>query len=321
MEKFLAGRSTRPPCRIVFAGTPKFAVPTLRALCESPLAHVLAVYTQPDRAAGRGRSERMSAVKQFALHTARLIEQPISWRDPVVQEKFRSYSPDLLVVAAYGLVLPAETLNIPPLGALNVHASVLPRWRGAAPIQRAIMAGDTETGITIMQVVPELDAGPIVLMNKTPITNDDTAGSLEARLAEIGAKLMLEALERLLSGRGGADPQNSDGVTYAPKLNGADRVLNWTLPAANLARCVRALNPVPLAITEVLGMRVHVSEATAIDNQLKKRPGTVLALSPVGIDIAAGSDALRLLKIQPEGKRPMSARDFLNGYRHKLTRE
>ncbi|MGH8596994.1 MAG: methionyl-tRNA formyltransferase, partial [Gammaproteobacteria bacterium] len=286
--------AVRAPSRVIFAGTPRFAVPALRALCDTSRATVVAVYTQPDKPAGRGRTYRMSAVKSHALETHLPIEQPPSWRDSGVVANFARYSPDLLVVAAYGLILPSEILTLPTLGAINVHASLLPRWRGAAPIQRALMAGDAETGITIMRIVPELDAGPTLLFRQTPIAEEDTAGTLAERLSAIGADAIVEVLECLLAGRSNATPQEASGVTYAAKLTREERTLDWTRSASTLARNIRALHPEPLATTDILGFPVNILKACAFNPATNGTPGTVLSITAAGIDIATAEGVLRL---------------------------
>ncbi|MSR14758.1 MAG: methionyl-tRNA formyltransferase [Gammaproteobacteria bacterium] len=320
MKENLPLKTPSSPLRVIFAGTPKFAIPTLRALSESPSTIVVTVYTQPDRGAGRGRGARMSAVKQFALENNVNIEQPLSWRDPEVLDKFANYAPDLLVVAAYGLILPAQALDLPTLGAINVHASILPRWRGAAPIQRALIAGDAETGITIMRVVPELDAGPMLLTKNITVTDQDTCGTVEQSLAELGACATLETITLLVNGRTNPVIQDPSKVTYAAKLTREERQIDWTLPAADLVRRIRAFNPEPLVICEILGIPMNVLRATAVDSNSCAQPGTVIAFAPQGIDIATAQGALRLLQIQPQGKRSMSVRDFVNGYRQKINR-
>jgi methionyl-tRNA formyltransferase len=318
MSPNLLSNTPPPPLRVIVAGTPQFAIPPFQALHDCPLSTIVAVYTQPDRPAGRGRGQRLSAVKQFALQNELPLEQPPSWRDAATLEKIASYAPDLLIVAAYGLILPAEALTIPTFGTINVHASLLPRWRGAAPIQRALIAGDAETGITIMQVVPALDAGPILLSKTIPITAQDTGGSLELKLADLGALSIIEALEGLVKGEIRPIDQDASKASYAAKIAREDRPLDWHMPAAELARRIRALHPEPLATSELAGVSISVLEALSIDVQSNEMPGSLLAFSAEGIDIATSSGALRLLQIQPHGKRPMSARDFINGYGQKL---
>ncbi|MEN9726172.1 MAG: hypothetical protein RL434_538 [Pseudomonadota bacterium] len=306
------------PLRVIFAGTPAFAVPSLQALIDLPEVEVVAVYTQPDRAAGRGRQMKCPEVKQLAQAHGIPVEQPLTWRDEATLARIAAWRPELLVVAAYGLILPEAGLQIPPLGAINVHASLLPRWRGAAPIQRAIMAGDAETGVTIMQVVRELDAGPMLHRVTCPIDADDTAGTLEARLAHLGAEALTTALRALRAGAAVAEPQDAAAVTYAAKITREDREIDWQRQATALARQIRALNPAPLAHTEALGIPVNLLKAVAIPETSDSAPGSLLAATSTGIDIACGEGVLRIEELQPQGKRIMSARDFVNGYGARL---
>jgi methionyl-tRNA formyltransferase len=300
--------------RLVFAGTPEFAVPGLRACMDA--ADVVAVYTQPDRPAGRGRKLVPGPVKQVALASGIAIEQPESLKTDEAQQRLREYAPDLLVVIAYGLILPKAVLAIPRLGGWNVHASLLPRWRGAAPIQRAILAGDTETGVCLMQMGEGLDTGPVLLSARTPIAPDDTGGSLHDRLAELGAQVLAEGLQRVSRGEKlMATPQSSDGVTYAHKLDKAEAKLDFTRSAAELERKVRAFDPWPVAEAEMDGERVRIWQAKSwargqgTGNQQR---GDIVAASMHGIDIACGEGVLRILKLQRAGGRVISAADYLN---------
>lgn len=304
--------------RVVFAGTPAFAVPSLQALIELPEVEVVAVYTQPDRAAGRGRQLKTPEVKQLALTHGLPVEQPLTWRDEATLARIAEWRPDLLVVAAYGLILPEAGLQIPRLGAINVHASLLPRWRGAAPIQRAIMAGDAQTGVTIMQVVRQLDAGPMLHRVICPVEADDTAGTLETRLAHLGAEALTVTVRAMRAGVIEGEAQNESAVTYAPKITREDRDIDWQRDAAAIARQIRALNPAPLAYTETLGIPVNLLAAIALTEVSGEAPGSLLAASGAGIDIACGNGILRILELQPQGKRVMSARDFINGYGARL---
>lgn len=306
------------PMRVIFAGTPAFAVPSLQALIDMPGVEVVAAYTQPDRAAGRGRQMKCPEVKQLAQANGIPVEQPLTWRDEATLARIAAWQPELLVVAAYGLILPEAGLLIPPLGALNVHASLLPRWRGAAPIQRAIMAGDTETGVTIMQVVRQLDAGPMLQRVTCPIEADDTAGTLETRLAALGAEALTATLRALRAGSAVAEPQDESDVTYAAKITREDREIDWQRQATRIARRIRALNPAPLAHTEALGIPVNLLKAVPIPDTSGAAPGSLLAATGAGIVIACGEGALRIQELQPQGKRIMSARDFMNGYGARL---
>ena len=316
----LVGQTPHPvKLRVAFAGTPAFALPSLRALLEYPKAEIVAVYTQPDRTAGRGQRLRWSAVKTFSVSNGLTVEQPASWKNPETIAHFKSYCPDILIVAAYGVILPESALRIPAFGALNVHASLLPRWRGAAPIQRAIMAGDRISGVTIMQIVPELDAGPILIARECDITAHDTAGSVEQQLSLLGADTLLAALELWLAGKVVAREQLEAEVTYATKITRVDRELDWTRSALALDRQTRALFPAPLAYTETLGLPVNVLRSALVDSVATGSPGLIVGLSPQGIDVVTSQGVLRLLEVQPLGKRAMSAKDFLNGYGQRLS--
>ncbi|MCL6619070.1 MAG: methionyl-tRNA formyltransferase [Thermomonas hydrothermalis] len=300
--------------RIVFAGTPEFAVPSLRAAAAKD--EVVAVLTQPDRPAGRGRAPTPSAVKQEALRLGLPVQQPERLRDPQVQAWLRALAPDLMVVVAYGLLLPQAVLDIPVYGCWNVHASLLPRWRGAAPIQRAIEAGDRETGVCLMQMEKGLDTGPVLLSQAIPIGPDETAGELHNRLAELGARVLADGLGLLRAGlRPQPQPQPDTGVTYAHKLDKHEARLDWTQPAQVLANKVRAFQPWPVAEAMLAGERVRIHAAQALAQTTDAAPGTVLATRRDGIDIACGEGVLRLLRLQRDGGRPVTAQDYLNARR------
>ncbi|HEU0154107.1 MAG TPA: methionyl-tRNA formyltransferase [Arenimonas sp.] len=297
--------------RIVFAGTPGFAVPCLRAAAGRD--EVVAVYTQPDRPAGRGRQPTASPVKVEALARGLPVYQPENFKTAAAREQLRALQPDLMVVVAYGLILPQSVLDIPRLGCWNVHASLLPRWRGAAPIQRALEAGDTETGVCLMQMEKGLDTGPVLLSLSTPISAEDTGGTLHDRLAALGAEVLGDGLKLLRAGmRPIPQPQPVEGVTYAHKLDKAEARLDWSRPARELANRVRAFDPWPVAEAELAGERVRIHAASARELAHAAAPGTVLAAGRDGIDIACGDGALRLLRVQREGGRPMAAADYLN---------
>ena len=300
------------PLRLVFAGTPEFSVPCLEA-CRASGAELVAVYTQPDRPAGRGRQLAPSAVKRAALAAGLAIEQPESLKPAEVQQRLADYRPDLLVVVAYGLILPRKVLAIPRLGCWNVHASLLPRWRGAAPIQRAILAGDAESGVDLMRMEAGLDTGPVLLQRRTPIGRDDTGGSLHDRLAALGAEVLAEGLRRTLAGEAlVATPQPDDGVTYAHKLDKAEARLDFSHPAPELERQVRAFDPWPVAEGEIAGESLRIWAARAIEADHHAAPGSVLAAGRDGIDLACGQGALRVTAVQRAGGRRISAADYLN---------
>jgi len=300
--------------KIVFAGTPEFAVPSLRAAAQR--GEVVAVYTQPDRPAGRGRGLQASPVKLEAVARGIPVLQPQGLRDRQVQEQLRALQPDLMVVVAYGLILPSAILAIPRHGCWNVHASLLPRWRGAAPIQRAIQAGDAETGVGLMQMEAGLDTGPVLLEQRTPIGEVETGGQLHDRLAELGAQVLGDGLGLLRAGiRPVPQPQPDEGVTYAHKLDKAEARLDWSRPATELARTVRAFNPWPVAEAQVAGERLRIHGAVALEHAHQAAPGTVLGASRDGIDIACGEGVLRLRVVQREGGRAITAADWLNARR------
>ncbi|WP_026817252.1 methionyl-tRNA formyltransferase [Arenimonas composti] len=297
--------------RLVFAGTPGFAVPCLRAAAEK--GEVVAVYTQPDRPAGRGRQLAPSPVKVEALARGLPVMQPENFRAADARAALRALQPDLLIVVAYGLILPQSVLDIPTYGCWNVHASLLPRWRGAAPIQRAIEAGDEETGVCLMQMEKGLDTGPVLLSLRTPIGADDTGGSLHDRLSALGAEVLADGLKLLRAGiRPVPQPQPAEGVTYAHKLEKGEARLDWNRPAQVLARRVRAFTPWPVAEAELAGERVRIHAAAPLAREHGAAPGTILAAGRDGIDVACHEGALRLLVLQRDGGRPLPARDYLN---------
>lgn len=298
--------------RLVFAGTPEFTVPCLKA-CRSSGAKVVAVYTQPDRPAGRGRKLTPSPVKQAALAAGIAVEQPESLKSVEAQQTLAAYRPDLLVVVAYGLILPRKVLAIPRLGCWNVHASLLPRWRGAAPIQRAILAGDSESGVDLMQMEAGLDTGPVLLQRRTPIAREDTSGSLHDRLSALGAEVLIEGLRRTLAGEVlVATPQPAEGVTYAHKLDKAEAKLDFNRPALELERQVRAFDPWPVAEGEIADEPLRIWAAQAIELDHHATPGSVLAAGRDGIDLACSHGALRVTALQRAGGKRIGAVDYLN---------
>ena len=296
--------------RLIFAGTPEFAAPSLRALLDAGHAPV-AVYTQPDRPAGRGRQPRLSPVKIAALDAGIPVRQPVSLRDPAVWSELAELAPDLLVVAAYGLILPPAVLAVPRLGCVNVHASLLPRWRGAAPIQRAILAGDAETGICLMRMEAGLDTGPVYARASCPIPRGTTGGELHDRLATLGATALRETLPALLADALAPAPQDDARATYAPKLEKAEAELDWSRPAPELERRVLAFNPYPVAQTRLNGQTLRVWRAWAEAEATAAPPGTVLREGAAGIAVATGAGVLRLTEVQLPGGRPLPAAAFL----------
>ena len=300
--------------RIVFAGTPEFAVPSLIAAASRN--EVVAVYTQPDRPAGRGRALTPSPVKLEALKRGLPVLQPETLKAEVSRDALRALQPDVMVVVAYGLLLPQAILDIPRYGCWNVHASLLPRWRGAAPIQRAIEAGDTQTGACLMQMEKGLDTGPVLLAQRMDIGPDETAGQLHDRLAQLGAQTLADGLGLLRAGmRPVPQPQSAEGATYARKLEKSEARLDWSQPADVLARKVRAFDPWPIAEGDVAGEVVRIHRAVALDGVHTATPGTVLNAGRDGIDIACGSGALRLRVLQRAGGKAITAADYLNARR------
>ena len=301
----------REALKTVFAGTPEFAARALAAMIESR-HDVAAVYTQPDRPAGRGRKLRPSEVKALAVTHGIEVRQPVSLRDAGERQALRALAPDVMVVAAYGLILPQAVLDIPRLGCINIHASLLPRWRGAAPIQRAILAGDNETGVTIMQMAAGLDTGDMLLKQSCPIHPDDTAGTLHDRLAELGAQAIVPALDGLQAGTLRGRPQDEALACYARKLSKAEALLDWTRPADELARQVRAFNPWPVAHARLGDEVLRVWRAVALSRPCDAAAGTVIGADKAGIVVATGAGALGLLEIQLPGGRPLPVADVLN---------
>jgi methionyl-tRNA formyltransferase len=296
--------------RVVFFGTPQFAVPSLQAIVQSR-HQVVAVVTQPDRPRGRHQRVHDTPVKSAALAWAPVL-QPERIRTAEFTDRLRAFSPDLGVVAAYGRILPAEVLAIPRLGLINVHASLLPKFRGAAPVHRAVMNGEGETGVTIMRVIAELDAGPTFARTTTPIGPEETSVDLEARLAAIGAPLLVDVIDRLAAGTAREEPQDDSEATYAPKITKEDGPIDWALPAVAIHNRVRGLYPWPHASTSIAGERTLVLRSRAVEAAAAP-PGTVIHVSRDAIHVATGRDALSLEELKPEGRRAMTAREFLAG--------
>jgi methionyl-tRNA formyltransferase len=300
--------------RIIFAGTPDFAARHLDALLASE-HQVVGVFTQPDRPAGRGKKLMPSPVKALAQEKAVPVFQPVSLRPEENQQLVADLNADVMVVVAYGLILPKAVLAMPRLGCINVHGSLLPRWRGAAPIQRALWAGDDETGVTIMQMDVGLDTGDMLYKLACPITAQDTSATLYNTLAELGPKGLLETLAQLASGQASPEKQDETRVTYAEKLSKEEARLDWSLSAAQLERCIRAFNPWPVSYFTVDEQPVKVWQASVIDGPADAEPGTILDADKQGIRIATADGVLNLEMLQPAGKKPMAARDLLNSRR------
>jgi methionyl-tRNA formyltransferase len=313
--------------RVAFAGTPEFALPALASL----LAHhqLVGILTQPDRPGGRGRKLTPSAVKRAALAAQLPLAQPVTLRSEGALDVLATWRPEVLVVVAYGLLLPRAVLTLPPLGCVNIHASLLPRWRGAAPIERAILAGDAETGVSIMQMEEGLDSGPLLLQRRLGIRRDHTGGSLRAELAALGAAALLEALDGLESGTLRVVAQAQAGVTYAAKIQKAEARIDWSLPAAEIERQVRAFNPSPVAETTLGGEQLRIfaahvvsteapptpasGENTAINGANFSNPGVIVEVRGESMVIRCGGGYLGVTQVQRPGRRPVSVRDYSHG--------
>ena len=294
--------------RILFAGTPDFALASLRALCDSGVVP-LAVYTQPDRPAGRGRKLRLSPVKEYAQGRKIVVRQPESLKNSDVATEIAEFDADLMIVAAYGVILPQAVLDLPGHGCLNVHASLLPRWRGAAPIQAAILAGDEESGISLMKMTAGLDSGPVFARQLLRIGDTENAGELHDRLALLGGEMLCEHLAAILDGKLEPKPQDESSVTYAGKIKKNDAAMNWHNTATELLRQVRAYNPAPGAFFDADGEHVKCWSATLIDGP-NGTAGAVIAAGRNGIDVACGDGVLRMLELQRPGRGRISAGEF-----------
>lgn len=300
------------PLRIVFAGTPDFSVPPLQELLASG-HQVVAVYTQPDRPSGRGRKLLPGPVKSRALEAGVPVHQPPSLKAAEEVEILRDLRPDLMVVVAYGLLLPESVLEIPRLGCVNIHASLLPRWRGAAPIQRAIQAGDTESGVSIMRMEKGLDTGPVYLSKRIALAADETGGSLHDRLSMLGAAGLMEALPGIAEGSLQPVPQNDAEATYAAKLEKKEAQIDWKRSAVQIERQVRAFNPWPVAFTPYENANLRIWNAHAIEG-MTAEPGTVMSATRDGVDVSTGEGLLRITRMQMPGKRAMDVQDFVNAH-------
>jgi methionyl-tRNA formyltransferase len=305
--------SSVAPLRIVYFGTPEFAVPTLRALIESRHP-VVALVSQPDRPRGRGHRLSPTPTKELAMAHGIPVLQPERLRDDAFLSSLAATRPDLGVVAAYGKLLPDQLLAIPPLGMINVHASLLPRWRGAAPVHRAVIAGDPQTGITIMRVVKELDAGPMLATKRRPIDPDETSEDVERDLGRLGADLLLDVVEEIAARTATETPQDDSQATYAPKITKAEGAIEWSLPAERIHNLVRGLQPWPLVSARIGGARVLLHRTALTSAASPDKPGTIVRAEADRFEIVAGDGGvLRLLAVQPEGRRAMTAREFLAG--------
>jgi len=312
--------------RLGFAGTPQFSVAALDALLRSR-HRVVAVFTQPDRPAGRGQTVHLSDVKRRAVDLGLDVLQPASFKTPDAAAALGRLELDALVVVAYGLILPAAVLALPKLGCFNIHASLLPRWRGAAPIQRALLAGDTATGVTIMRMEAGLDTGPVLAARELKIGDRETAGSLHERLAPLGGELLVETLDAIADGRAREQAQSQSGITYAEKITKAEALIDWREAATSILRRVRAFNPWPIAETRMNGAQLRIWDAELVPvmatpsgaDDASRPPGSVVAASSDGIDVACGRGALRLLRLQLAGRKPLAVPEFLKSQRVALS--
>ncbi|OOF09487.1 methionyl-tRNA formyltransferase [Salinivibrio sp. PR5] len=302
------------PLRIVFAGTPDFAARHLQALLNSE-HEVIAVYSREDKPAGRGKKLTASPVKKLALEHDLPVYQPRTLRDEQAQAELAALNADVMVVVAYGLILPKAVLDTPRLGCVNVHGSILPRWRGAAPIERAVWAGDTETGVTIMQMDEGLDTGDMLKIATLPIEETDTSASLYTRLAELGPQALIDCLNDMANGIILAEPQNDAKANYAEKLTKQEAEIDWTQDAAFIGRCIRAFNPRPVSYFTLGEQNIKVWQANVLDIDVDATPGTVINTDKHGIQVATGKGVLQLTQLQPPGKKAMQAHELLNARR------
>jgi methionyl-tRNA formyltransferase len=311
MENLHQTELPRKILNIAFAGTPELAATILKAILEKSKHKIKMVLTQPDRPSGRGRKLTASPVKTLALEHGLDVLQPSA--SELIALQGRLAEVDLMIVAAYGMLLPETILNAPTYGCINVHTSLLPRWRGAAPIQRAIQAGDEETGITIMQMDSGLDTGPILLQKKCPINPTDTSGDLHDRLASLGSECILEVLDKVIPGKLDPVVQDESQACYAGKITKSEARIDWTESATNIDCAIRAFNPAPICHTELQSLPLRIWQAQVPDIETASPAGEIIHSGKAGIDIATGQGVLRILQLQPQGKRAMSVADFLNG--------
>ena len=300
--------------KLIFAGTPDFAARHLAALLSSG-HEVVAVYTQPDKPAGRGQKLTASPVKELALAHDLPVYQPASLRNEAAQAELAALGADLMVVVAYGLILPKAVLDTPRLGCINVHGSLLPRWRGAAPLQRSLWAGDAETGVTIMQMDVGLDTGAMIRKVTCPIASDETSASLYDKLAGLGPQALVDTLDAMAAGNTAAEPQDDALANYAEKLSKEEARIDWSMDAVAIERCIRAFNPWPISWFDVAGQTVKVWQAEVVAQDHGQAAGTLLKADKQGIEVATGQGVLRLLPLQPPGKKAMSVSDLLNSRR------
>ncbi|MDO6466313.1 MULTISPECIES: methionyl-tRNA formyltransferase [Pseudoalteromonas] len=298
------------PLRIIFAGTPDFAARHLQALIQSE-HQIVGVYSQPDRPAGRGKKLKASEVKALALEHNLPVFQPQSLKNDDALVELKNLNADIMIVVAYGLILPKAILEAPRLGCLNVHGSILPRWRGAAPIQRAIWAGDEQTGVTIMQMDEGLDTGDMLHISRCAINADETSASLYTKLAELGPDALIETVNKLAKGELKAEPQNDELANYAKKLSKDEANIDWSMDAAQIERNIRSFNPWPVCFTQMGEQTVKIYQAQVVDQT--GSAGQVLSSDKTGVVVACGKHAICITQLQPQGKKPMAISDFLNG--------
>ena len=298
------------PLRIIFAGTPDFAARHLQALIQSE-HQIVGVYSQPDRPAGRGKKLKASEVKELALEHNLPVFQPQSLKNDEALAELTSLNADIMIVVAYGLILPKAILEAPRLGCLNVHGSILPRWRGAAPIQRAIWAGDEQTGVTIMQMDEGLDTGDMLHISRCPISTTETSASLYTKLAELGPDALIETINKLANGEITPEPQNDELANYAKKLSKEEANIDWSMSALQIERNIRSFNPWPVCFTQMGGQTVKIYQAQVMLQS--GDPGQILSSDKNGVVVACGEHALCITQLQPQGKKPMAINDFLNG--------